>query len=58
VDGAVIAGQATMDQSAITGEAMPVEVGPGSNVHAATLAQLGSLRLRATQVARNPPLGA
>ena len=29
VDGAVISGQATVDQAAITGKAMPVEVGPG-----------------------------
>jgi Cd2+/Zn2+-exporting ATPase/Cu+-exporting ATPase len=43
VDGEVIAGQATVDQAAITGESMPVEAGPGSKVFAATIARLGSL---------------
>jgi Cd2+/Zn2+-exporting ATPase/Cu+-exporting ATPase len=46
VDGTVFQGQATLDQSTITGEAMPVEAGPGSTVFAATLVHLGSLRVR------------
>lgn len=50
VDGEVVAGQATLDQAAITGESMPVEVGPGSRVFAASLTRLGSLRVRATHV--------
>ncbi|HEY8486542.1 MAG TPA: cation-translocating P-type ATPase [Limnochordales bacterium] len=50
VDGEVVAGQAVVDQAAITGESMPVEVGPGARVFAATLARLGSLRVRATHV--------
>ena len=53
----VITGQATVDQSTITGESMPVEVGPGSVVYAATLAQLGSLRLRATRVGQDSTFG-
>jgi Cd2+/Zn2+-exporting ATPase/Cu+-exporting ATPase len=50
VDGDVLSGQATVDQAAITGESLPVEVGPGTHVYAASLAQLGSLRVRATRV--------
>jgi P-type Cu+ transporter len=48
VDGEVISGQATINQAAITGESMPVETGVGAKVFAATLAQLGSLRVRVT----------
>ncbi len=50
VDGEVISGQATVNQAAITGESMPVEVSSGSRVFAATLATLGSIRLEVTQV--------
>jgi Cd2+/Zn2+-exporting ATPase/Cu+-exporting ATPase len=57
VDGEVIAGQATVDQASITGESMPVEAGPGAHVYAATLARLGSLRLRATQVGADTTFG-
>src|SRR3990170_1768262 len=57
VDGEVVAGVATIDQSNITGESMPVEAGPGARVFAATLASLGSLRVRATQVAADTTFG-
>ncbi len=57
VDGEVIAGQATVDQSAITGESMPVEVAPGSQVFAATIARLGSLRLRTTRIGADSTFG-
>jgi len=46
VDGEVLSGQATVDQSAITGESMPVEAAAGTKVFAASLARLGSLRVR------------
>jgi P-type Cu+ transporter len=52
VDGEVVSGQAT-----ITGEAMPVEAGPGAQVFAATLAYGGSLRVRATRVGRATTFG-
>jgi Cd2+/Zn2+-exporting ATPase/Cu+-exporting ATPase len=57
VDGEVISGQATIDQAAITGESMPVEVASGSNVFAATIAQLGSLRVRATRIGSDTTFG-
>jgi Cd2+/Zn2+-exporting ATPase/Cu+-exporting ATPase len=57
VDGEVISGQATVNQATITGESMPVEVGPGAQVYAATLAQLGSLRLRTLRVGGDTTFG-
>ena len=57
VDGEVIGGQATVDQSAITGESMPAEVGPSSKVFAATIARLGHLRIRALHVGPDTTFG-
>lgn len=50
VDGEVIGGQAVIDQSMLTGEPLPVEVGPGARVLAASLVSQGALRVRATAV--------
>lgn len=57
VDGIVLEGQATFDQSAITGESMPVEVEPGDPVYAATLAKLGHVKLRAERIGRDTTFG-
>ncbi len=57
VDGEVIAGQATVDQATITGESMPVEIGAGAKVFAATIARLGSLRIRAEHVGPDTTFG-
>lgn len=57
VDGEVISGEATIDQAAITGESLPVEVGPGSRVFAATLVRVGSIRVRTTHVGRDSTFG-
>jgi len=57
VDGEVVAGHATLDQSAITGESMPVDAAPGSHVFAATLARLGSLRVRPTRIGADTTFG-
>ena len=57
VDGEVIEGVATVDQSAVTGESMPVEVAPGSRVFAASLVSLGYLRVRATAVGPDSTFG-
>lgn len=57
VDGEVISGQATVDQATITGESMPVEVVDGSHVFAATLAKLGSLRVKAVHVGADTTFG-
>lgn len=57
VDGEVIAGHATIDQAAITGESMPVDAAPGTRVFAATFARLGALRIRADAVGRETTFG-
>ena len=57
VDGEVVAGQASVNQATITGEALPVEVGPGARVFAATQATLGSLRVRATGIGADTTFG-
>ncbi|PDV97472.1 heavy metal translocating P-type ATPase [Candidatus Chloroploca asiatica] len=57
VDGMVVSGQALINQAAITGESMPVEVGPGVQVYAATIAQLGSLRVKALHIGANSTFG-
>ena len=57
VDGQVMDGQATVDQSTITGESMPVEVARGSRVFAATMAQLGSLRVQVTRIGADTTFG-
>jgi len=57
VDGEVIDGQATVDQAAITGESMPVEVGAGAKVYAATIARLGHLRVRAARIGADTTFG-
>ena len=57
MDGVVLDGQATVNQAAITGESMPVEVGQGAKVFAATIAQLGSLRVKTTLVGPDTTFG-
>ena len=57
VDGEVLSGQATVNQAAITGESMPVEVSPGTKVYAATIAQIGSLRVQTTHVGPDTTFG-
>jgi P-type Cu+ transporter len=57
VDGEVISGHATVDQAAITGESMPVEVASGSHVFAATLTKLGSLRVKTVRIGIDTTFG-
>lgn len=57
VDGTVLEGRATVDQSTVTGESMPVEVAEGSKVYASTIAQGGRLVLRAEAVGSDSTFG-
>jgi len=50
VDGEVLGGVSTVDESMVTGEPLPVEKTPGDKVIAGTLNQLGGFVLRAERV--------
>ena len=50
VDGVVVEGESAVDQSAITGESIPVEKAAGDEVIGATINTSGLLRIRASKV--------
>ncbi|WP_407927612.1 heavy metal translocating P-type ATPase [Fuscibacter oryzae] len=50
VDGTVIEGRSSLDESMLTGESMPVEKGPGDAVTGATINKNGSLVIEAGKV--------
>jgi Cu+-exporting ATPase len=50
VDGVVLEGRSTLDESMISGEPLPVEKGPGDRVTGATVNGTGSLVMRAERV--------
>ena len=49
VDGIVIEGVSAVDESPITGEAMPVETSPGTTVYAGSIVHEGFLRVRSVR---------
>ncbi|HSB90335.1 MAG TPA: heavy metal translocating P-type ATPase [Anaerolineales bacterium] len=56
VDGVVIEGRSSVDESMLTGESMPVGKGAGDTVIGATLNRAGLLRAEATRVGRDTAL--
>ena len=56
VDGVVLEGRSSVDESMLTGESLPVEKGPGAPVIGATLNKQGLLRFEATRVGRETAL--
>jgi Cu+-exporting ATPase len=56
VDGVVVEGASAVDTSMLTGEPIPVEVGPGDAVIGATLNTTGTFVLQATAVGRDTAL--
>lgn len=56
VDGEVVEGRTSVDESMLTGESIPVEKNPGDKVVGATLNKNGTIRFRATKVGRDTTL--
>jgi Cu+-exporting ATPase len=56
VDGRIVDGSSTLDESMLTGESMPVAKGVGDEVIGATMNQAGSFMFRATRVGRDTVL--
>ena len=56
VDGVVVEGESSVDESALTGESLPVDKGPGDTVISASINRSGALTLRATRVGENTTL--
>ncbi len=55
-DGIVVSGRSSIDTSAITGESIPVELGPGDRVPAGSINGSGALQLEATADGRDNSL--
>lgn len=56
VDGVVLEGSSTLDESMLTGESLPVSKGPNDEVIGATLNKTGAFRFRATKVGKDTAL--
>lgn len=56
VDGVVIEGTTSVDESMLTGESLPAAKAPGSQVTGATMNRLGMIRFEATRVGKETAL--
>jgi Cu+-exporting ATPase len=56
VDGVIISGRSSLDESMITGESLPVAKGEGDTVIGATINKSGSFQFRATRVGKETAL--
>ncbi|MEW1933989.1 cation-translocating P-type ATPase [Rhodococcus sp. NPDC079359] len=57
VDGTVVDGDAVVDQSAITGETLPVSIIAGDRIHAGSVVVRGRIVIRASAVGRDTTIG-
>ncbi len=56
LDGVVLVGASSVDQSPITGESVPIDVGPGAGLFAGTINGAGALQIRTTRTANDTTL--
>jgi heavy metal translocating P-type ATPase len=56
VDGIIVSGQTTIDQSIMTGESLPVDKGINDEVFSGTVNQMGAFDMRATKVGEDSSL--
>ncbi len=56
VDGVVVEGRSSVDESMLTGESLPVEKAPGDAVIGATMNKVGMLRFEATKIGKETAL--
>jgi P-type Cu+ transporter len=56
VDGELVEGASSVDESMLTGEPLPVQKGPGDTVIGATMNKTGAFRMRATRIGRDTVL--
>jgi heavy metal translocating P-type ATPase len=57
VDGVIMEGDASIDQSSITGESMPIDKGVGGSVFAGTIVSSGAISIEAEAVGETTNLG-
>ncbi len=57
VDGMVLSGRSSVDQSTLTGESLPIDKGEGDAVFAGTMNQFGALEVRVDKVGDDTTLG-